>query len=233
MSEALIETNGLTKKYSKKRQIKKISLNVQRGTIYGLYGENGSGKSTLVKMLLGLIRPTSGYVYIGGKEVTPQNAERRQRVSYVSEDLTIYPNMRISKLFQWMQTTYRHWDESRCYALLQGFKLPLNKKMKQLSYEMRLYVALTIALSIRPHLIILDEPTKKLNEDLKTQVLTLLAQECANHRTTIFFTTSDRSDVERFAHHIGIIRNGEMVFQGCINDRTYESYLEERSEGLA
>jgi ABC-type dipeptide/oligopeptide/nickel transport system ATPase subunit len=138
-SEPAILTHGLTKSYGHDDAVRGLDLSIGRNRITAFLGRNGAGKSTTIKMLLGLIRPTSGSGTVLGKQITDaeQNRRMRQRVAYVAEDKSLYGYMTVQQTINFARSFYSDWHVDAEKKLLLDSELPANRKVKSLSKGMR------------------------------------------------------------------------------------------------
>ncbi len=207
-----IQTIGLTKQYaSSVLALDSLSMTVQRGGIFGFLGPNGAGKTTTIRLLLDLIRPTSGHAYIFGMDCKRLSLEVRQRVGYLPGELNLYTKSKghsLLELFASLRPGEVSWD----YVddLCQRLDVDLDKAVGHLSHGNRQKVGLVLALMARPELIILDEPTTGLDPLVQHQVLDILREARAEGRT-VFFSSHVLSEVEEICDRVGFIRRGRIV----------------------
>src|SRR5262252_624235 len=161
----VIETRDLTKRYARFEAVKNLNLQVATGRITGFLGRNGAGKSSTIKMLLGIIQPSSGTGLLLGRDIADPAECRRSRedVAYVAEDKHIYGYMTVAQVIAFTRSFYGDWDSDKERRLLRQFELPPDRKVKVLSKGMRTKLALLLALSRHPQLLILDEPSEGLD----------------------------------------------------------------------
>jgi ABC-2 type transport system ATP-binding protein len=210
--ERIIHTSELTKDYASFRAVDHLNLSVRAERITGFLGRNGAGKSSTIKMLLGMIRPTSGSGTVLGYRIDDpgQSIEIRRRVAYVGEDKGLYGYMTVAELIRFTRSFYRDWQPEIERRLLAEYRLPPRRKVKALSKGMRTKLALLLALSRRPALLILDEPTEGLDPVSIEELLQALVGAPANG-TSVFFSSHQLSEVERIADDILMIDRGAAV----------------------
>ena len=210
--ERIIQTNDLTRNYGGFRAVDRLNLSVRAERITGFLGRNGAGKSSTIKMLLGMIRPTSGSGTVLGYCIDDprQSIEIRRRIAYVGEDKGLYGYMTVAELIRFTRSFYRDWQPAAERRLLAEYRLPPNRKVKALSKGMRTKLALLLALSRRPALLILDEPTEGLDPVSIEELLQTLVSAPANG-TAVFFSSHQLSEVERIADDILMIDRGVAV----------------------
>jgi len=208
-----ISIRNLTKRYGEQIAVDALTLDVEPGSVCGLLGPNGAGKSTTFKCLLGLIRPTSGELSIEGKPITPATFET---LAYVPEKTMLYEWMTVAQHFELYRRTYARYDEARAKELAALFKLDSRKKLKRLSKGQQTAVSLALAFSIRPNVLILDEPASGLDPIFQRAVLDLIIDVAASG-STVLFSSHQIGQVERAADRVAILRNGALVLDGDLD----------------
>ena len=166
MNAALvIDTKELTKRYGAFEVVQSLNLAVEKGRITGFLGRNGAGKSTTIRMLLGITHPSSGAGTVLGRAIDDpkQSVEMRRHVAYVAEDKQLYSWATVSEMIAFTRSFYADWQTDTERALLRRYALPPDRKVNALSKGMRTKLALLLALSRRPELLILDEPSEGLD----------------------------------------------------------------------
>jgi len=213
----MMEAKEVSKVLGGREVLKKVSLAVPKGTIFGLVGENGAGKSTLIKCLTGIYRVDGGSVLIDGEEVF-DNPEVKAKIGYVADQNHFSPGMKIKELVRFYRLSYPQFSEARCYALNQQFQLDLNQRVKNLSKGMKMKLALALNLSFYPEVLILDEPTSGLDPLAKRQVTNLLLQEVQERQVTVFISSHHLGDLERICDAVAIIHRGEIKYVNSLED---------------
>jgi ABC-2 type transport system ATP-binding protein len=224
MSSAILETEALTKHYGRFEAVRGLSLSVPRGSISGFLGQNGAGKSSTLKMLLGMMRPTSGSGTIFGLRIDDpdQSIEIRRRAAFVSEDKRLYDYMTVGQIIRFTRSFFPRWRDDLEERLLREFALPLDRKIKKLSKGMRTQTALLLAFCRDAELLILDEPTEGLDPLNIEKVLELLVGFAAEG-TTVFFSSHQIIEVEQIADHVFIIDRGRLLVDAPL-DRMKDEY---------
>lgn len=218
-----IETHALTRKFGNFAAVRSLDLHVAADRTTGFLGRNGAGKSTTIKMLLGMTHPTSGSATILGRAVTDEQANReaRRHIAYVGEDKQLYRYMTVEQLIRFTRSFYSDWEPETHQRLLKRYQLPLDRKVKALSKGMRTKLALLLALSRRPKLLILDEPGEGLDPVAIEELLQDLVAAVANG-TTVFFSSHQIAEVERIAEQVCILDQGELVADLSLEDMRKE-----------
>ncbi len=205
-----IETCNLTKNYGKSRGVIDINLKVNEGEFYGFIGPNGAGKSTTIRLLFNFIYPTSGSAKILGKDCVKESKDIKEEVGFVPSEVNYYKNMKVSDILNYAQSFKSEKDMDRLEELCEIFEVEKNKLVGELSLGNRKKVAIIQALLSRPRLLILDEPTNGLDPLMQKKLFEILVEE-NKKGTTIFFSSHNLTEVQRFCHRVAIIREGKLV----------------------
>lgn len=207
--EMALELNNVTKNY-KDFTLDHISFNVPQGTIVGLIGENGAGKSTTIYAVLGLISKDEGSITILGDN-DPESVSKDDIGAVF--DGNNYPDIltpgQLGKVFR---NIYHSWEENTYMELLDKFRLPLNKKIKQFSKGMKMKFAISVALSHHSKLLVLDEATSGLDPVMRDEILELLLDFIQDEDHSILVSSHITSDLEKIADYIVFIHEGKIVF---------------------
>jgi len=219
-----IETNRLSKFYGRMEAVRGLTLSVGRNRLTGFLGRNGAGKSTTIKMLLGMVRPTSGGGTVLGKRIDnpAESVELRRDVAYLSEDKRLYGYMTVEQTIRFTSSFYQDWRKEKADSLLRKFELPPDRKVKLLSKGMRTKLALLLALSRQPSLLILDEPSEGLDPIGVEQLLECLVAQ-SSEGTSVFFSSHQIEEVERIADQVCIVDQGRLLLDLSM-DEIRESY---------
>jgi ABC-2 type transport system ATP-binding protein len=213
-----IETRNLEKVFGEKRVVKNINLNVAKGTIFGLIGPNGAGKTTTIRMLLGILKPSSGEAIVLGQNSSRDGVKLRQSIGYVAEQNIFYPYMTVDELIKFNQGLFPRWSQETARHYLDRFDLPPKTKVGHLSKGMKAQLGLTLALAVQPELLILDEPTSSLDPVWRRKFLQVITDAAATQEMTVFFSSHILSDVERVADTVGILINGQLQVMRSIDE---------------
>ena len=211
-----IETIALTKSYGKARGIIDINLGIKEGEIYGFIGPNGAGKSTTIRLLLGLLFPTSGTGSVFNLDIVKDSREIKKRVGFVPSEVHYYDNMTIKQLMEYSARFYKVSVTQHLNRLAEAFELDLNRKIDDLSQGNKKKVAIIQGLLHQPRLLILDEPTSGLDPLIRNRFFDLLREENAKG-VTIFFSSHILSDVEKLCHRVAIIKEGKIVNEDSVH----------------
>jgi ABC-2 type transport system ATP-binding protein len=211
MNEKIIETHDLTVYYGKVRGVKNVNLTVERGEAFGFLGPNGAGKTTTQRVLLDVIRPTSGRASIFGMDCRAQGVELRKRVGYLPGELALYKEMRAEEFFK-MYEYLRGENDSKGYwrDLAKRLDLDVSRKISNFSRGNKQKVGIVAAFMSKPDLLILDEPTSGLDPLVQQTVMELVREVKADGRT-VFFSSHILPEVQAVCDRVGIIREGELI----------------------
>jgi ABC-2 type transport system ATP-binding protein len=223
-SMPVIETTGLNKSYGQVAAVQGLSFCVKPHQITAFLGLNGAGKSTTIRMLLGMIRPSSGTGQVLGHRIddVKESVCLRRKVAYVSENKQLYEYMTVEQIIRFTRPFYSDWSLKRERRLLNNYQLPLKRKIKSLSKGMRTKLALLLALARKPELLILDEPSEGLDPiGIELMLESLVAQN--SEGTTVFFSSHQIPEVERIADHVCLLHQGGLVLDVSM-DNMRQSY---------
>jgi ABC-2 type transport system ATP-binding protein len=208
-----IETHGLTRRFGRLTAVDGIELRVPVGSVYGFLGRNGAGKTTTIQMLMGLIEPTAGEMSVLGFDPLRQDVPMKRVVSYVPERVQMYDWMKVREIAWFGANIHPHWDVKLAGEMLDRFDLPRDRRVGALSRGMQGKLALALAMSSRPRLLILDDPTSGLDALVRREFMESIVGLLQEAGTTVFFSSHIIDDVERVADWIGIIDEGRLLVE--------------------
>ena len=214
----IVQTRGLCKQYGKVLRVNHLDLQVPEGAIYGFLGPNGAGKSTTLKMILGLVRPTAGSISVFGKEVNGHNRlDMLRQVGSLIESPSYYGHLTGEENLKVVQTL-RGVPEKDVYEVLEIVRLEgqRSKKVAHYSLGMKQRLGLAAALLGFPRLLILDEPTNGLDPAGIQEMRELICSLPARFGMTVLVSSHLLSEIDQMADYVGIIREGELVFQDTL-----------------
>ncbi len=195
-----------------------LDLAVPPGAIYGLIGPNGAGKTTTLDLTLGLGLNDAGAIKVFGFDHRRDEVAVKQRVAYASPDVSYRAWGVIHKLLRFIRGFYPTWDDAYCEKLLRAFALGPDDKIGTLSFGSRIKLGVVLALAWRPKLLILDEPTAGLDAVSKHQVFAELLSAVQDDDRAVLISSHNLADLERFADHLGVIRDGKMLLEGATDE---------------
>lgn len=214
---SLVEVNGLTKKFGKFTALDNLHLNIEEGEIYGFIGPNGSGKSTTIRVLLGMLKATSGKVKIFGKDAWQDAVEIHKQVAYVPGDANLWPNLTGGEVIDIFLKMRGNGNKNQRDQLIERFELDPTKKCRAYSKGNRQKIALISAFASDAKFYILDEPTSGLDPLMERNF-----QECVfdakKQGKSVFLSSHILSEVEKLCEKISIIREGKIIETGTLSD---------------
>jgi ABC-2 type transport system ATP-binding protein len=206
----MIVTDGLSKRYGTVEALRGLTLQVERGEVFGLLGPNGSGKTTTLRLILGLLRPTAGKALVEGLDCWRQSVQVRRRISYLPGELRLYGSQSGLGLLRYLSALRGGAGLDRAVAIAERvMKLDLNRRVRTYSTGMKQKLALAQAFADPVDILILDEPTSSLDPSARADVLGLVGQAKAQGQTVIF-SGHVLSEVEQVADRVAIMRLGRL-----------------------
>ncbi|HEV3152427.1 MAG TPA: ABC transporter ATP-binding protein [Candidatus Baltobacteraceae bacterium] len=218
-----ITIDRLTKKYGTFAAVNDVTIEIPAGSVFGLLGPNGAGKTTTFKCLLGMAAPTSGTIAFDGKPLTPRTFER---LSYVPERSALYEWMSVTEHLEMQRRAFSRYNAKRAAELLDLFQLDKRKRVSRMSKGMRTALAVVLAFSTEPELMVLDEPTSGLDPVNQRSVLKLIIDASAQG-STIVLSSHQIGQVERAADHIAVLKDGRIVLAGVVDELKSDSKIVE------
>ena len=193
--------------------IQDLSLAVPQGTICGLVGENGAGKSTTIRLLMGALRPDSGSASVLGTDVSaPAFREVKEDIGVVLDEAYFPEVLSARQVGRVMAKTYRRWNQETYEAFLRRFDLPEKKQFKDYSRGMRMKLAIAVALSHDPKLLVLDEATAGLDPIVRDEVLEIFNEFTRAEDHSILISSHILSDLEKLCDYIAFLHQGKLLF---------------------
>ena len=218
-----IELNGITKRYEG-FLLDNVSFSLPQGAILGLVGENGAGKSTTIKLIMNAIRRDSGTIRVLGEDNTAKAfADVKQDIGIVLDEAYFPEVLTPLQVGNVMKQTYRRWDDTTYKNHLKRLDIPLKKQFRDFSRGMKMKLAIAVALSHQPKLLILDEATSGLDPMVRDEILTLFNDFTRDEEHSILLSSHIVSDLEKVCDYIAFIHKGKLVL--CEEkDRLLEEY---------
>jgi len=209
----ILRTYNLTKKYKDITPVDNVSMAIKKGDIYGFIGKNGAGKTTLIRMITGLIKPTSGTVEIFGQPVSRRNKDFLERIGTIIEFPGFYQNLTAKENLEIHRRLMSVTDKKRIEEVLKLVNLQdvPNKKVKGFSLGMKQRLGIARALLHNPELLILDEPTNGLDPLGIKEIRQLIIDLAKTHGITILISSHILSEIHQMVTKIGIINNGHLL----------------------
>ena len=217
----MIELNEVTKRYGTKLAVDRLTLHVAAGELFAFLGPNGAGKTTTIKLMCGLLFPTSGTVRVGGFDMEKEGDRARQLISYVPDQPYLYEKLTGREFLQFIADMYglpRHAGLHRIEEMIELFDLRdfVDELTERYSHGMRQRTVFAAALLHEPRVLIVDEPTVGLDPRSIRLLKDLLRRE-ADGGTTVFLSTHSLDVAEKLADRIGIVEHGRLICCGTLD----------------
>lgn len=210
----ILECQGLTKKYGNYYALSDLTFSLERGQIIGLLGPNGSGKTTLIKLVNGLLVPSSGHIMINGLSPCP---ETKQIISYLPDRSFFNEHMRIKELFSFYADFYNNFSMERAEKMLDILEIEKNARLNSLSKGTKEKAQLALVMSRDAQLYILDEPIGGVDPAARDFILrTILSNYSEN--ATILISTHLISDIENILDQVLFLKNGQLVYNASADE---------------
>lgn len=213
----VVITKGLTKSFRQEKAVDCLDLKIKKGDIYGFLGPNGAGKTTTIRMLLGLMKPTSGTIEIFQKDLRTERISILKRVGSLVENPSYYPHLTAYENLEAVRKILGV-SKSRIYEVLKIVRLTdvANKKVKGFSLGMKQRLGIATALLGEPELLILDEPTNGLDPSGIIEIRHLIKRLSTEFGITILISSHLLAEIDQIATTVGIVSKGKLIFQDSI-----------------
>src|SRR5437870_11836591 len=226
----MIELNEVTKKYGTKTAVERLTLAIDAGELFAFLGPNGAGKTTTLKLMCGLLFPTSGTVKVGGHDLQSEGDKARQLISYVPDQPYLYEKLTGREFLQFISDMYgmeRAYGQERIEAMIELFELGdfVDDLTERYSHGMRQRTVFAAALLHEPRVLIVDEPTVGLDPRSVRLLKDLLRKE-ADRGTTVFLSTHSLDVAEKLADRIGIVEHGRLICCGTLGSLRTQAALD-------
>lgn len=210
----ILQVHRITKKYGKHTALEDVTLNLPSGKIIGLLGPNGSGKTTLIKLINGLLKPTSGELVVDGYK---PSVATKKIVSYLPDTTYLDDNMKIRDIFAYFKAFYDDFDQERAEHLCKDLDLDLNDRLRNLSKGNKEKVQLIIVISRNARLYVLDEPIGGVDPAIRDYILQTIINNYSEDASVII-STHLIADVEPILDEVVFLKNGHIVLNGNTDD---------------
>lgn len=215
--EQVVAVENLSRNFKEKKALDDVSINLEAGKVYGLMGENGAGKSTLIKHIIGALQPQSGSVKVFGMKPADNPVEVLSEIGYLSEDRDLPMWMRAQELLNYTASFFENWDQDYAQDLMEKFHLDPTIKIKNMSRGEKARIGLITALSHRPKLLVLDEPSSGLDVSVRYDILSEVVRSVAGAGRTILFSSHLLDEVERVTDDVIMIHQGKKIIDGHVD----------------
>jgi len=214
----MIKINDVVKTFDGFRALDGLTMQVEKGSIYGLVGPNGAGKSTILRHITGVYRPDSGTIEVDGQPVY-ENPEVKKRVFSIPDELYYFTSATTRDMMKFYRGFYPNFSMERYEALKEAFAAVDEKHpIRRLSKGMQKQSAFWLALCCQPDLLVLDEPVDGLDPVMRRQVWSLLMGDVAQRGTTVLVSSHNLRELEDVCDHVGILSRGKVLLQRSLTD---------------
>ena len=213
----MIEVKGLVKAYGSKRALDGLNMSVPKGSIYGLVGPNGAGKTTVLQHICGAMRPDAGSVLVAGEPVF-ENVQVKSKVAFIPSDFFHFSQATVADMRELYASIYNGFDKQRYAKLAQLFEIDEKTPMKSLSKGMKKQVAFWIVLSVRPDLLLLDEPIDGLDPATRRKVMGVIVDEVAQRNMTVLMSSHNLRELTDVCDYVGIMESGRMHLERPLSE---------------
>lgn len=217
----LIKCEELCKRYGKKEALKNINLKIEGGHIYGLLGPNGSGKTTFIKILNGLLTPTSGRITVNDHEIGPST---KALVAYLPDHSYLDMNMRVKDMIRYFQDFFTDFSPEKAYEMLEKLDINPQDRIKTMSKGTKEKVNLILVMSRQAQVYVLDEPIAGVDPAAREYILNMILSNY-NPDAAVIISTHLISDVENILDQVIFIKKGEIVRTGSVDEIREESHM--------
>ena len=216
-----LEIKNISKTY-KNFKLDDVSFVLPCGHIMGLIGENGAGKSTIINCILDIIEMDSGSISVLGQKNDKNNVSLKENIGVVLTASDVYDNYTVKQVENIMKDVYKQWSHEVYDYYMNKFSLPLNKMIRDFSRGMKMKMAITIALSHQPKLLILDEATSGLDPIMRDEILDVFLEFVQDENHAILLSSHISSDLEKIADYITFIHEGKLILSTSKDELIYE-----------
>lgn len=213
----MIRVNNVTKYFDGFPALQGLSLNVKKGSIYGLVGVNGSGKTTIIKHLIGVYRQDEGEILVSGENIY-DNVAVKERIAYISDDLYFFGMYSLRGSAAYYKKIYPNWSDERYAQMIHQFGLDEKVKLSKFSKGMQKQAAFILAMSSMPEVLILDEPIDGLDPLIRRLVIKYIVEDVAEREMTVLVSSHNLKEMEDLCDSIGIINKGKMLIERDLDD---------------
>lgn len=215
-----VSFNNVTKEFKNKAVLKGVSFNIEAGDIYGLIGENGAGKTTLLKLIVNLLKATSGNIQVLGKEIKKDSYDYLRNIGALIDEPVFYKKLTLYENFKVHCEYLGFYDEEKLESVLKrvGLHNKKDRKIKELSFGEKQRLAIAYALITEPELLILDEPTNGLDPIAIVELREILLKLNREFNTTIIISSHAINELETLVNKVMFLKNGEIVENGLLEE---------------
>lgn len=209
----MIKIENVTKTFEGYKALDNLTLNIPKGSIYGLMGLNGAGKTTIIKHLAGCILQDSGTITIDDEPVY-DNVSLKQRVYVIPDELFFFSGYNIMHMAKYYSKIYKNWNQEILLNMLKDFGLDEKKNIKKFSKGMKKQAAFALAMATRPDYLILDEPVDGLDPVVRHKLWNYIISDVADRNMTVLIASHNSKELEDVCNYLGILSHGKLAYEG-------------------
>ena len=213
----MIKTEGLTKVFDTYTALDNVSCSIPNGCICGIVGSNGAGKSTLLRLITGIYKPDKGSVTID--DLVPfDNPDIKANIAYVPDDLYFTPGATIKKMSTLFKSVYKNFDDERCKALAESFKLDINRPLTTFSKGMKRQAATLLALSTKAEYLLFDETFDGFDPIVRNYVKSIICEDVMERKSTAIITSHSLRELEDVCDKLALLHKGGLILQNDVEN---------------
>ena len=213
----MIEVKDVIKNYDGVKALDGLTLTVPAGAVYGMVGPNGAGKSTIIRHITGILKPDSGTITVDGQPVF-ENPPVKARMAYIPDDVFYFPQACVADMMKFYSRIYPTFDADRYKKLGDVFGIDPKKPIRRLSKGMQKQAAFWLTVSMRPDILLLDEPVDGLDPVMRRQVWSIVMADVAENGTTVLVSSHNLRELEDVCDHVGIMNHGKMLMEHSLSE---------------
>ena len=213
----MLELKNVSKSFGKIKALDDLTMTIPQGSVYGLVGPNGAGKTTAIRHITGVYRPDAGEITMEGLPIF-ENPQVKQAIGYIPDEIFYFASSSREDMAKFYRGLYPRFDMPLFQRLTEVFQLPMGSPIRRFSKGMQKQAAFQLTLSIRPDVLVLDEPVDGLDPVMRRQVMSLILAEVAERNTTVLISSHNLRELEDVCDHVGIMNHGKMLLERSLAD---------------
>ena len=213
----MLELKNVSKSLGKFKALDDLTMTIPQGSVYGLVGPNGAGKTTAIRHITGVYRPDEGEITMEGLPIF-ENPQVKQAIGYIPDEIFYFSSATLKDMANFYRGLYPRFDMALFQRLTEVFQLPMGSPIRRFSKGMQKQAAFQLTLSIRPDVLVLDEPVDGLDPVMRRQVMSLILAEVAERNTTVLISSHNLRELEDVCDHVGIMNHGKMLLERSLAD---------------
>ena len=213
----MLELKHVSKSFGKCKALDNLTMTIPQGSVYGLVGPNGAGKTTAIRHITGVYRPDEGEITMEGLPIY-ENPQVKQAIGYIPDEIFYFASSSLEDMAKFYRGLYPRFDMPLFQRLSEVFQLPMSSPIRRFSKGMQKQAAFQLTLSIRPDVLVLDEPVDGLDPVMRRQVMSLILAEVAERNTTVLISSHNLRELEDVCDHVGIMNHGKMLLERSLAD---------------